>query len=354
MQPIVVDGSQGEGGGQIVRSSLSLAMVTGQPVTITNIRLGRNKPGLLRQHLTAVQAAVAITGGEVSGDVLGSLQITFHPQKPMGGSYRFAVGTAGSATLVLQTILPALMLADTPSSLVLEGGTHNPWAPPYDFLEKCYLPQLAKMGPQVQLKLVRAGFYPAGGGEFRVQIEPVSRLQPLHLSKRGKTTMQRARVVIANLAGHIAEREARLIATKTGWERRSIAVEKVSSLGPGNAVFVEQISTNVTEVFVGFGRLGTKAERVAGEAVEAWQAYTRAEVPVGPYLADQLLLPMGISAWQTRQAADGDPKYSRPNCFRTMALTEHSQTHVAILKQFLGINIAMHPEGPNSVAIELS
>src|SRR6478752_4247267 len=142
---LLINGAQGEGGGQIVRSSLALALVTGKSVTIENIRAGREKPGLMRQHLTAVQAAATVCGGVVKGAEIGSRSLIFEPRPVRAGEYQFSVGTAGSATLVLQTVLPALLIADGPSELVLEGGTHNQWAPPFDFLARVFLPLINRM-----------------------------------------------------------------------------------------------------------------------------------------------------------------------------------------------------------------
>src|SRR5262245_16670414 len=169
---IEIDGSQGEGGGQILRSSLSLAICTQQAFRITNIRAKREKPGLLRQHLTAVKAAAEISGAEVDGAELGSRQVTFRPGRVVPGNYKFAIGTAGSCTLVLQTVLIPLLTASAPSTVTISGGTHNKASPPFDFLERAFLPLLARMGATVQLTLVAHGFYPKGGGSIRVGITP--------------------------------------------------------------------------------------------------------------------------------------------------------------------------------------
>jgi RNA 3'-terminal phosphate cyclase (ATP) len=160
---LTIDGSQSEGGGQVLRSSLALSLVTGRPFAIENIRAGRKKPGLLRQHLTAVLAAAEVSAAEVEGAALASRRLLFRPGRVRAGDYAFRVGTAGSATLVLQTVLPALLLAEGESTLTLEGGTHNPMAPPVDFLENAYLPLVNRLGPRVKVQLVRPGFYPAGG-----------------------------------------------------------------------------------------------------------------------------------------------------------------------------------------------
>src|SRR5512136_2571133 len=178
---ITIDGSQGEGGGQILRTSLALSLVTGQPFRMERIRAKRQKPGLLKQHLTAVEAAKTVGCAEVTGAALGSQTLEFKPGPVTPGNYRFAVGTAGSATLVLQTVLPPLLVASGPSTLTLEGGTHNPFAPPFDFLARCFAPVVERMGPRIELKLHRPGFFPAGGGQFEAQITPVNRLKPIDL-----------------------------------------------------------------------------------------------------------------------------------------------------------------------------
>ena len=185
---IIIDGSQGEGGGQIVRSSLALSLVTGKPVTIDRIRARRSRPGLMRQHLTAFQAAAQIGNADVEGDSIGSSKVTFQPHDLLPGDYSFNIGTAGSTMLVLQTVLPALMVADGPSTIVLEGGTHNPLAPPFDFLARAYAPLVERLGPRIRMRLERPGFYPAGGGRAVVTIEPARQLVPLNLMERGDLT----------------------------------------------------------------------------------------------------------------------------------------------------------------------
>ena len=178
---ITIDGSKGEGGGQVLRSSLSLSMVTGQPFRIKNIRAGRAKPGLLRQHLTCVRASEAVCNATVEGAELGSKEIVFRPGAVQPGLHTFAVGTAGSAMLVLQTVLPPLMLATETSTVTVEGGTHNDHAPPFDFLEHAFVPLLRRMGARVDLILDGYGFYPAGGGRVVATISPAGALSPLHL-----------------------------------------------------------------------------------------------------------------------------------------------------------------------------
>lgn len=332
---LIINGAQGEGGGQIVRSSLALALVTGLPVTIEAIRAGREKPGLMRQHLTAVMAATEVSRGQVQGATIGSTWLRFEPSRVRAGAYRFSVGTAGSATLVLQTVLPALLIADGPSELTLEGGTHNQWAPPFDFLQRAFLPLVNRMGPQVTARLERHGFYPAGGGRFNVTIEPTPHLAGFDLLERGPIMARRVVGVVANLPSHIAEREVNRILEKMTWDPSCGCEDRVEAHGPGNVVFAEIASERVTEVFTGFGRTGTTSELVADEVVHQIRDYVATDVPVGPYLADQLLLPLGVSAWQANNAA------RRGGTFRTLPLTRHSATHVEILRQFLGIDIGI-------------
>ncbi|HZL36037.1 MAG TPA: RNA 3'-terminal phosphate cyclase [Tepidisphaeraceae bacterium] len=198
---ILIDGSQGEGGGQILRSALALSMLTGKPFRIENIRANRNKPGLMRQHLTAVNAAAAVCSANVSGAAIGSRELAFEPGAVRAGEYTFSVGSAGSTTLVLQTVLPPLLVAAGRSTLALEGGTHNIHAPPVDFLEYAFLPLVNRMGPRVSVTLERAGFYPAGGGRILAAIEPAEKLSPISILERGEIHHRMAKAICAGLPG---------------------------------------------------------------------------------------------------------------------------------------------------------
>jgi RNA 3'-terminal phosphate cyclase (ATP) len=330
---LVLDGSQGEGGGQILRSALSLSLLTGTPFRIDNIRAGRPRPGLMRQHLTAVQATAAIGGAEVSGAEVGARSVVFRPGKVRGGDHTFSVGTAGSTTLVLQTVLPALILAAEPSTLLLEGGTHNPSSPPFEFLTRTFLPLLARMGPRVEAVLERPGFYPAGGGRLRVQVNPCAKLEPLVLEERGPILGQRGRAVVSNLPGSIAEREVGRLAERLSWEPGAFSIVRVDAAGPGNIVIVEVESAAVTEVFVGFGEKHLQAELVADHAAREASEYLAAGVPVGPHLADQLVLPLAL-------AGGGS--------FRTMAPTNHTRTQLTVVQRFLEASPRMTEVGDGS------
>lgn len=292
---IVIDGAEGEGGGQVVRNACALSLITGQPFRITNVRGGREKPGLMRQHLTAVEAACALGGGECEGLTVGSTEIVFRPGRVTPGEYRFAVGTAGSTGLVLQTLLMPLVLADGPSRLVLEGGTHNMMAPPFEFIAKAFLPVLNRMGPRVEARLVRHGFYPRGGGRIEVDIAPAS-LQPIECIDRGALCDRAVTVLLAGLPGEIADREIRAARKALDWSEEAFAVRQLpEEQGPGNIVLIEAAFEHVTEVVSGFGKLGVPAETVAAKAAGRMVGYIASGAFAGPYLQDQLLLPMALA-----------------------------------------------------------
>jgi len=328
---LTIDGSRGEGGGQILRTALALSLVSGTPFRIERIRAGRARPGLLRQHLTAVHAAVAVGGAEVEGAALGSPALEFRPRAVRAGAYRFAVGTAGSTGLVLQTVLPALLTAGVPSTLTLEGGTHNPAAPPFDFLARAFLPLIARMGPRVDAVLDRPGFHPAGGGQCTFKITPSGRLAPLTLLERGAIVRRRARALVARLPRQIAERELTVVRNRLGWGEEELEVVAVNgeARGPGNVLLLEIESEHVTELFSGFGQLGVRAEAVAEQAVQEARRYLAAGVPVCPHLADQLLLPLALAGG---------------GAFRTLALSSHSRTNLDVIGAFSPVRISVTGE----------
>jgi len=346
---LVIDGSQGEGGGQILRTVLGLSLVTGTAFRIEKVRAGRPKPGLLRQHLTAVQAAAAIGDASVDGAELGSLELVFRPRSVRPGSHRFAVGSAGSAGLVFQTVLPALLTADAPSTVTVEGGTHNPWAPPFDFLARAFLPLISRMGASAQAMIERYGFYPAGGGRFTVDITPCRRLDPLTLMDRGETKRRHVQAVVANLPASIGHREIHLAVRKMGWSTEEADVLALTARrgddssrgapGPGNVVMIEIESEHVVEVFTAFGEVALRAEAVAERAVRDARSYLAAQVPVGPYLADQLLIPLALAGG---------------GAFRTMPLSRHSTTNIEVIRQFLGVAATATAESAARYVVEIA
>lgn len=341
---IEIDGSEGEGGGQIVRSSLALSLLTGKSFRIFNLRAGRKKPGLKRQHLTAVEAAAQIGNAVVSGAELGSREISFEPGNITPGDWKFQISTAGSITLVLQTILPPLMMANSPSNIMLCGGTHNMMAPAFDFLQKSFMPLLQKLGPQVELKLHRHGFYPAGGGRFEATIQPEAELDGLELMERGKLLNRQVRAIVSALPVKIAHRETARVIRKLNWDRAATEhIDAADPVGPGNVLFAELEYENLTTVFTGFGRQGVPAEKVADTVVRDVRRYLKSDAPVGPHLADQLMLPMAI-------AASFSGKASR---FRTVPLTQHSLTQSEIIRRFLNVTIDLTTNEDGSATVRI-
>jgi RNA 3'-terminal phosphate cyclase (ATP) len=329
---IEIDGSQGEGGGQMLRSSLSLSICTQEPFRIVNIRANRDKPGLKRQHLTAVKAAAEICGGTVTGAEIGSRELVFEPGWLRGGNYSFAIGTAGSSTLVLQTVLPPLLTAAEPSTVRITGGTHNRGSPPFDFLQRAFLPLLVRMGAKVELQLRRHGFYPRGGGEIMATVDP-SPLSALTLHERGERVRAYAEAYVAALPIHVGQRELEVIGQGLNWSQDQLFLRGLSNdMGPGNAVTITIEHKNVTEVFTGFGERGVRSETVAGAAVDEARGYLASSAPVGEHLADQLLLPMALG---------------RGGSFTTSAATEHLRSNALVIERFTGkrVTITKSPEG---------
>jgi RNA 3'-terminal phosphate cyclase (ATP) len=329
----------GEGGGQILRSSIALSIITGTPIAIENIRAKRDKPGLRKQHLTAVLAAAEICGARVDGVHVGSSKLTFAPGKVAAGDYHFDIGTAGSTTLVTQTVLPPLILAEGSSRLSLVGGTHNIHAPPFDYLERVFLPLLNRMGPRVGVQLERYGFFPAGGGRFSVQIDPIGKLTPISLLVRGAVVRREARAIVAGLAPNIASRELAVVKSRLDWnDDELVARDLGQGYGPGNVVLLEIESEQVTELFTGFGERGVPAEAVATAAAGEASEYEAAGVPVGPHLADQLILPLAL-------AGGGS--------FVTMPFTLHAKTNIEVVQMFLPVSIGVTSVGSGAVRIDV-
>ncbi len=335
-----LDGSFGEGGGQILRTALALAVCTQQSFHITRIRAGRKKPGLQPQHLAAVNAAAKISNAQVRGATKGSGELEFTPHTVRAGHYHFDIGTAGSTTLVLETILPALALADKRSTLTLQGGTHNPFAPPFTFIKETFIPLINRMGPVISTTLERPGFAPRGGGKLHFTVEPVTQLQPLQLSERGAIRQQYADILIANLPAHIAERELAVIRNVLAYPAKHLHIHvNNKTIGPGNAVSIIIKSDHVTECFTAFGQRGLPAEQVAMEAIGQAQRYIDAGVPVGPYLADQLLLPLAL-------AGSGE--------FVTMKPSLHTTTNMSVISQFMNITFTSREISPQVWQIVLN
>ncbi len=327
---IVIDASMGEGGGQVLRTSLALSILTQMPITLDNIRVKRSKPGLMRQHLTCVRAAAALCEAAVTGDEIGSTRLVFEPGTPRAGDYHFAIGTAGSTMLVLHTVLPVLMLADAPSTIILEGGTHNDRAPSVDFMREVFAPQLAKLGPTLTLETQRYGMYPAGGGLVRATIAPRPRasLAALALEERGAQEAIRACVLLSSLPRRIAERELKTLQLELSWGEHDAEILMVDTPGPGNVLFASLVYEHVTEMFTGFGARGKSSEDVARGVAQELKRYLVADAPVGEHLADQLLLPLAL-------AGRGRFICSPPS--------RHTLTQAELIEKFLEVEFTIAP-----------
>lgn len=336
---LAIDGSQGEGGGQIIRTSLALSLVTGKPFHVERARANRAQPGLRQQHLTAVRAAATIGNAQVEGAAVGSTEFTFNPGAVTPGDYTFNIGTAGSTTLVLQTVLPPLMKASAPSVLRFEGGTHNVHAPPYDFLERTFLPLVNQMGPQILIELGRYGFYPPGGGRFDVFIEPGTEYRRLELLKRGSILAQRARALVVNLPASMAERELKVVKEKMGLTDEQLQPEiSDNAISRGTAVMIEIQSEHLTEVFTRIGERGVRAEVIAEQAADDALSYLKTDAPVGEHLADQLLIPLALC---------------RGGAFRTTKVSLHTQTNIKVIQSFLDVDIITTESAHEASTIEV-
>jgi len=331
MDRVLIDGSIGEGGGQILRTSLALACITGKSLHIENIRAARRNPGLAKQHLACVQAACEICNGQCEGATLRSKRLDFEPGPVRGGDFSFDIGSAGSASLVIQTVLPALFLADTPSTVSVTGGTHNPLAPPFDFLDETFLPAIATAGFEGSCRLARHGFFPAGGGKITFDIQPWQN-QPqkmVNLCEPDKRAEVRARIYTSKLPAHIAQRQERLLLESELTIEDIEHIEVADSDGPGNCVMIRLCSKSQTTVLTAFGMRGKPSHEVIGEAVVLAAGLLASGAAADRFLADQLLIYMAIS---------------KSGCYTTNELSSHLLTNVEIIKKFLPVDFCVKQE----------
>ena len=337
-----VDGSVGEGGGQVVRTALSLSAITGQTVSIEHIRAGRQDPGLRAQHLTAVRAAADVCGAEVKGAELGSRELTFQPgTPPQPGPYSWEVGTAGAVSLVFQTVLWPLAFADGRSSITLAGGTHVAWSPPVDYVQQVYLPVLAGLGLEASVEIERWGWYPRGGGVVRATIAGQTRLRNLTATERGSLRDVWVRSAASNLPEHIRQRQAQradFLLRKQGIKPQ-LEILSPPSPGQGTVVFVLADYRYARAGFTAYGRIRKPAEKVAEEACKAFVRYHKRHRPVDAHLADQLLLPLSF--------ATGSSQYA------TESVTQHLLTNAWVIQKFLDVHIEIEGDKgqPGTVTI---
>ena len=373
---IEIDGSLGEGGGQVLRTALTLSALTGQPFHLFNIRAGRKNPGLAPQHLTSVRAAAAVCQAEVHGASERSKEIWFAPGgEPRSGEYRFDVreaaqgGSAGAASLIFQTVLLPLMAAEGESRLILRGGTHVPWSPSFHYLRDVYLPALRQMGAEAEVELAAWGFYPVGEGEIRARVSgrgkqkekgskgtetvpgerggegagepPATLARPFRLTLRGELAEVSGLAVASNLPSHIPQRiadRARSLLRAEGLSAE-IRPERVRGEGPGAGLFLTAGYQHITAGFLALGQRGKTSEQVAEEAVQELLAFHQIEAAVDPHLSDQLLLPCSV--------APGLSEYT------TSRLTMHLLTNAEVIRMFLPVTISISGAGDEQSALPL-
>lgn len=329
---IRIDGSQGEGGGQILRSSLTLSILTGQSYEIFNIRSNRKKPGLQPQHLKCVEAAVVISEAEQKGAAIGSTRLIFSPGKVHSGNYQVDIGTAGSTSLVLHTIFLPLAFANGESTITITGGTHVPWSPVFHYLDIQWLPMLRRMGFNIKISLKQAGFYPRGGGKIIAHIKPTRQLKPLNLRERGQLVKMRGISAAANLASSVIERQKsqmlkRLSGANIGC---NIKTETMPSRWKNTMALLSAEYENGSGCFTALGAPGKRAEKVADEAVDELLEYLGTTGCVDKYLADQLLLPLAFTGSKSH--------------YRTSQITRHLLTNRDVIQQFTNVEIRTEGE----------
>lgn len=323
MELIEISGS--EGGGQLLRTALSLSLCTGTAFEMQHIRARRSRPGLMRQHLTAVGAAAQIGRAHVDGAQLGATTLRFVPGEIQPGRYRFSIGSAGSATLVMQTVLPALWSCGGPSELVVEGGTHNPLAPCADFIEQAYLPALRRMGVETDFALLGHGFFPAGGGALQLRVRPCAQLARCAFDRRDPAPQMDATVLLSVLADSIGQRELQVLAQRLGLPPQRLHLRRAAQAhSPGNALMLRVHGEQHSELFSALGERGTSAEQVAIGLVKQVSAYLAAPAAVGEHLSDQLLLPMAM-------AGGGE--------FSTAFVSDHLPSNARLIEKFLPVEI---------------
>ncbi len=339
---IELDGSMGEGGGQILRTSLALSLLTSRPFHLRNVRAGRDKPGLQPQHLMSVRAAATVGQAQTRGASRGSTDLVFEPGPVTAGTYRFDIGTAGAIGLVLHTIyLPLALAGKTPSEITLIGGTHVRTAPCFHFLDVTWRPYLAACGLDMSLKMLRPGFYPRGGGEVQAFIQPCDGLRGLTLVERGKLRATGFSAV-AGLPDAIARRQARRARFRL--EQHGLQVELEEQTwegGPGTVVGIELNTAPAPTFFFAIGERGKPAERVADEAADAVLAYLAATPNlVDFHSADQLVLPLALAAG--------------PSEYRVAEVTRHLTTNLDVIRRFVERKMECTGEegGPGIVRIE--
>ncbi|ACM19325.1 RNA 3'-phosphate cyclase, class II [Geotalea daltonii FRC-32] len=329
---ITIDGSHGEGGGQILRTALALSAIRGQPFRMVNIRAARKKPGLQPQHLMAVKSAKTVANAEVSGDASGSMEITFAPRTISGGSFRFDIGTAGSISLVLQTVIPMLLFAHRDSTITVTGGTNVPFSPSGEYLAQVFAPTLKKLGCTIRIHGDHYGFYPRGGGKVRVEVFRTEKLSPLEATVRGAIRHVTGCSGVGNLPDNIAERQKKRAMELLKPLPCPVEVERirVEAYGPGSFVFLRLEEENGLAGFQALGAPGKPAETVATEAANQLLEHVETGAAMDPHLADQIILYLALC--RERSA------------FTTSAVTRHLLTNLWVMELFGACRYAVEGE----------
>jgi RNA 3'-terminal phosphate cyclase (ATP) len=335
-----IDGSFGEGGGQILRTALALSCVTKTPIEIFNIRKGRKNPGLQPQHLASVRACARISNARVEGGMLGSTELKFMPGDLTSGDYEFNVaeekGSAGSVSLVIQSILLPLLYCPGESQVTIKGGTHVPFSPPFDYLAKVWLPFLGKLGVKAEAEIVKYGFYPKGGGEVRLKVKPVKKLQGINLLERGKLVSVSGISAVANLPETIALRqkqEAKKVLNKESLEPK-IEVKQVNSVGAGTYLFLWTEFENSLAGFSSLGERGKPAEKVAQDACQGMLEFLEIQAAMEEHLADQVLPYLALA--------------KEESSFTVSKITSHLLTNVWVVERLLPAKIMVEGESGRS------
>jgi len=323
---ILIDGRIGEGGGQILRTALSLSAATGNPFRIINIRKKRSKPGLRHQHLACVNAAAEICEARCKGNVLQSVELEFVPGPIRPGNYFFAIPTAGSTMQVIQTVLPVLSRAAEASTVTVRGGTHNPGAPPFEFFTRSFLPLLQSIGIHAEMQIRKHGFYPVGGGEIAATIHPqTASPQDFSLRQRGEPHTANADILISWLPRSIAERESKILQQKLGWAEGKIAIQEIAdSPGPGNVVMIGVKYGAQTYLFTAFGQRGKPSEQVAAEACDIFTGFRLSKAALDEHLSNQILLYLALN---------------NGGVYTAQSLSMHTKTNIDVIKRFLEAKI---------------
>jgi len=323
MKTIRIDGSFGEGGGQILRTALSLSCITGSSLNIFNIRKGRKKPGLMPQHQTCVNAISEICNAEVSGNAIGSTELTFVPRKIRPGDYFFDIKTAGSSSLVIQTLLPALIFSDGISRITIKGGTHVPSSPSYNYISEVFIPLLHRIGIKMETSINKYGFYPKGGGEVSFKIFPCEKIKRLNVVNRGELLSITGYSAVANLPLHIAERQKNSVIQDLSPLSANIDILEVTSFGQGTFVFLKGAYENILTGFSALGERGKRAEDVGREAASIFKDFNNSSACLDPHLADQIVIYLSL-------AQEG-------STFTTSRITQHLLTNLWVIEKFLNI-----------------